>query len=898
MPNPTILDSFATFGALLKYLRLRVRLNQTELAIAVGYGTAQISRLEQNQRLPDLTMLVALFVPALDLEDQPETVARLLELAAEARGEHLLGRTITVLHTVRHEQVEAVDEQASPIARSATARQHSANVPMPSTPLIGREQDVALICERLLRPDVRLLTLIGSPGVGKTRLGLEAATRLNDTFTDGAFFVGLASVRDPNLVVSTIAQVLDATESADLSFSEQLKNALRDRHCLLVLDNFEHVLAARMLIAELLAAAPRLSILVTSRATLHLSAEHEFVVPPLALPDLGHLPPLDILTEYSAVALFIARAKAVNPTFALTFANALPIAAICAYLDGLPLAIELAAARSKLLSPQALLTRLVHRFRLLTGGAHDLPRRHQTLKNALDWSYELLGSDEQRVFAWLAVFIGGWRLEAAEYVAGALGRDGSGASLAPQSSQLASSRTSLLDAQATLLDHSLLLREITADGEQRLMMLETIREYALERLTERGEGAAAQQQHTRYFLHLAETAEPELIGPDQSAWFARLEEEHDNLRKALHWAHQAGATAWGLRLASALWRFWYEHGHLAEGQRWLKQALATSATHEEVGDRSLASYRAKALKGIGVIAWRQGDMQEATALLEASLALHQQLGDKPGIAQTLSNLGILAGERGEYERASNLYEQSLVLNRALSNDWGVATALLNLGNLAVEQGEYERAVALHEEGLALNRQINDAVGIALSLNNLGVALMMQGTYERAAPLYEESLSLHRGLGDKPGMAYALTNLGNVARKQGDGRRAKVLFGESLVLSQAMGNKLCMAESLAGLATVACMQAPRSVGARRAAKLCGVVAALRVAINAPLSPADQLEFDATLSVARQELGKEQCASAWAEGQAMAIEQAIAYALDAGISEPFPGSSDDHTAHYQS
>jgi tetratricopeptide (TPR) repeat protein len=578
--------------------------------------------------------------------------------------------------------------------------------------------------------------------------------------------------------------------------------------------------------------------------------------------------------------------------FELTFANALPVAAICAHLDGLPLAIELAASRSKLLSPQALLTRLVHRFRLLTGGAHDLPSRHQTLKNALDWSYELLGSDQQRVFEWLAVFIGGWRLEAAEYVAGELGRDGSGESLPPQSSQLASSRTSLLDAQATLLDQSLLLREITADGEQRLMMLETIREYALERLTERDEVVAAQQQHTRYFLYLAETAEPELIGPDQSTWFARLEEEHDNLRTALHWAHQAGATEWGLRLASALWRFWYEHGHLIEGRRWLEQALTTSATPEAEGDR--ATSRAKALNGLGVIAWRQGDTEQAMALLEASLALHEQLGDKPGIAQTLSNLGILAGERGEYERASSLYEQSLVLNRALSNDWGVAAALLNLGNLAVEQGEYERAVALHEEGLALNRQINDAVGIALSLNNLGVALMMQGNDERAAPLYEESLALQRVLGDKPGMAYALTNLGNVARKQGDGRRATVLFGESLVLSQAMGNKLCMAESLAGLATVACTQAPRSVGARRAARLCGVVAALRVAINAPLSPADQFEFDATLSLAQQELGKELCASAWAEGQAMAMEQAIAYALDAGISEPFPGSSDDHTA----
>lgn len=877
MPKATaVLDSFTTFGALLKYLRLRVRLTQTELAIAVGYGTAQISRLEQNQRLPDLTMLVALFVPALELGDEPEIVARLLDLAAEARGEPLSGRSVTVSHTVRHERIESAE--VSPVQSATAAAPPPAHVPLASTRLIGRDPEVAEICERLLQPDIRLLTLIGPPGVGKTRLALEAAARLNAVFPDGALFVALAPIRDPALVAAAIAEVMGITETPDQPLTTHLPAALNKRHCLLVLDNVEHVLAARGLIADLLA-APHVRILLTSRAALHLSAEHQYVVRPLALPDLAHLPPLDELARYPSVALFCARARAVNHLFTLSTANALPVAAICVHLDGLPLALELAAARSKLLGPQALLTRLVHRFRLLMSGAHDLPLRHQTLKSALDWSYALLSSEEQQLFARLAVFVGGWRLEAAEWVAGARAgsqpREGGALPL-----EFADARAAVLEVQASLLDQSLLQQLPTADGEGRLTMLETMREYAMDQLVASDGVALAQQQHASYCLQLAEEAEPQLIGPDQLTWFGRLEEDHANLRAALTWAHQANAAEYGLRLAAALWRFWYEHGHLAEGRRWLEQALARDEGADGASTSTIR-YRAKALNGAGVIAWRQGETARALALLEAGLALHEQVGDVRGMAHTLTNLGILASERGAYDEAQTLYERSLDLNQRLANDWGVAAALLNLGNLAIEQGAYERAVTLHEQALGLNRRSNDAVGIALSLNNLGVALLMQRSYDRAELLFGESLELHRALDDTLGMAYALTNLGMVAVKQHKRPVAAARFGASLRLSQTLGNKLCIAENLAGFATVACMDELSPSHAQRVVQLGGTVAAVRVTINAPFSRADQAEFDATLSAARHILSPEAFAAAWALGQAAVLEDAIAAAL--GVEE---------------
>src|SRR6266852_4875421 len=444
-------------------------------------------------------------------------------------------------------------------------------LPAPLTPLVGREQEIAAVCALLWRPEVRLVTLTGTGGVGKTRLALGVAAAVNADFADGICFVALAPLIDPGLVLSTIAQALGVQEQGSRPLLEGLQDHLREKQLLLLLDNFEQVVSAAPVVAELLVAAPRLRVLMTSRTSLHLSGEHEFAVPPLSLPDLRDLPPLDRLTQYGAIRLFIERAQAVKSDFALTKENAAAIAAICHQVDGLPLAIELAAGRSKLFSPQALLPRLRNRLKLLVGGAQDLPLRQQTLRGTIAWSYDLLDQAEKILFRRLAVFVGGCTLEAAEAVCHP-DRDLEG---------------DVLDAVERLVDKSLLRQEAQADGEPRLLMLETIREYALERLAASGETEATRRRHADYYLALAEQAEPLLAGEQQVPWLNRLEQEHENLRAALTWVFQEAGGAdlhlkaalreQTLRLVGALWSFWYIHCHYREGKQWLQAALALMA---------------------------------------------------------------------------------------------------------------------------------------------------------------------------------------------------------------------------------------------------------------------------------------------------------------------------------
>jgi len=745
------------------------------------------------------------------------------------------------------------------------------NLPAQPTPLIGREHDVAAVCALLRRTDVRLVTLSGPGGTGKTRLALQVTAELIEDFSDGLYFVDLAPIHDSSLVTTAIATTLGVRESGGQPLLERLKGYLHYKRLVLLLDNFEHLLDAAALVAVLLAATSHLKVLVTSRERLHLRGEQEVAVLPLAVPDPAHLPALDQLSQYAAVALFIQCAQESQPAFQVTNASAGAVAQICVQLDGLPLAIELAAARLKLFRPEALLTRLSNRLALLTGGPRDLPARQQTMRNTITWSYDLLSDAEQTLFRRLGVFVGGCTLEAAEAVCEASDLRLE-AWIGAQTSILNPQASSLIDRLASLVDKSLLRREEGIAGEPRFTMLEIIREYALERLTECGEAPAAQQAHASFYQDIAERVAPLLHGPEQIAWLDRLDEEHANLRIALAWTFSSQShVALGMRLAAALLWFWIQRNHFSEGYTWLQRAAALS---QKAGAAPMV--RANVLRAAGIMAQFWTEYAQAIPLLEESLSLARAEDDRTAAAEALVFLGWIARDRGDYVRAETLEAESLALYQAQDDAAGRGLALLSLGEVVLEQGQLSRATEYCEALLALCRDTGEAVLHIRALLRLGRIAYLQADYTRAQMLLVESRRLFQQMQAPSAVAEAQFELGRVARAQGDELEAKRLLIESLAgYRDFWSNKREVASCLEELAGLAAMNRQ----AVHAVRLFGAAQALRERANTPLPPVYQPGYERDVAAARTQLDAATFAAAWDAGRAVTQEQAIAQALDA-------------------
>jgi predicted ATPase/DNA-binding CsgD family transcriptional regulator len=749
-----------------------------------------------------------------------------------------------------HEDIAAGKFPTTPGEHAGSSQEESPdaskhNLPAPRSSLIGREREIIEIKRTLAM--TRLLTLTGAGGCGKTRLALEVARDLVGAYPDGMCLVELAPLSEGELVPKALAEAAGTQEQPGRQITEVLVQSMRSKEQLLIVDNCEHLIEATALLVDvLLDTCPRLRILATSRESLDVAGELNWPVPSLSVPDRQHST-VEEMESYESVRLFVERARHRNPAFSLTPENAHAVARVCERLDGIPLAIELAAARVGL-SVEQIAARLDDSLRLLSAGSRTASPRQKTLRGTLDWSYTLLSAHEQMLFGRLSIFAGGWTVEAAEVV-GAEGDTEQG---------------DALDLLSRLVDKSLVVAEATGDGGVRYRMLEPIRQYAQEKLEERGVGEEVRRRHASLFLALTEDAEPKLQGPEDVEWLERLEVEHDNMRAALSWALEQGEDEVALRLAGALGWFWELHGHYSEGRMWLEEALAQD-------DRASMAAKVKALDRLSVL---EQDLDREEALAREGLKLREQAGLEASMAAMfLHTLGWNAMIRGDYARMKEVFKDSLGLSRDADDKWGIADALLGLGTAINYLDDRERGKELYQEGIGLARELGYASGLARFLLSLGYTLLLEDDYERGAALNEEAVAVFREHGYKGTFELALDNLGWAALLQGDYDRARTSYQESLTLCKELGDKWTASESLDGMACIAAAEGE----AERAARLFGAAEALGEEVDSQHMPEEDAWREPYLAAARSRLDEAAWDRAWAEGRAMPMEQAIKYAL---------------------